>query len=685
MTRTRCGSVWLLGAALALFAPATAAAQPGKPLSEADLTKLVELKIDDAVITAKVEKAGLDFKPDAEALERLRKAGASETVLAAVRKAAPAPAPTGAPVTYQDVLKLLQLGIDENEIVRRLEQAPSIFTLGADQVDELKRAGASERLVALLQGRRPQATVGSDVADFVLILDCSGSMKDQTREGPTKMEAAKRIVTDLIRRIPKGRRVAFMVYGHNLTQRCQAVQVLRPLAELDDAAKGDLAQAIAELRPVGHTPIALALRVAEKQLAGAEGLSGIVLITDGMETCGGDPAAEAARLAGNPKLVMGVTVIGFDVEEKEREAVEGIARAGHGKFYDARSATKLAEAVEEVAQKIEKAAPPADRPTRDIKMAGKEVKPGGFFNDAPLVDAGQYKGGIDMHQADYYQVALRKGQELRAIASLRKSEFRVMNPHEGNDAQTFALTIYDRTLAPVARETMDVPGHPVQPVTWKATWTAPADTVAYVALSATKPHWPDGRSNSVYPENAKVPPAPYTLTLKVQPASEGAADVAQVPRRQARPGSGFAEAGEFAAPGMVATDLKFREVQFLKLPVKAGEPLTISLAAQKPFYHIMNEGSDLRNHKATFTLTVYDDDQVQVQQKTLDVTGTPPDAECALMTWTPKQTGNAFFAITCDNTGHDVYVAKRGGRPPLPARVALQVTPGYREAPESGR
>lgn len=681
MTLRRRRSVWLLGAALVLAAPAIVGAQAGKALSEADLAKLVELKIDDAVIASRIEKSGLDFKPDAESLDRLRKAGASESVLAAVRKASPSPAPTGAAVTYQDVLKLLQLGIDDKEIMRRLEQAPSVFTLGADQVEELKRAGASERLIALMQGRRPQAAVGSDVTDFVLILDCSGSMKDQTREGPTKMEAAKRVVADLVRRIPRGRRVAFMVYGHDLARRCQAVQVLRPLAELDDAAKADLAQAIAALRPVGHTPIALALRVAEKQLAGSEGLSGVILITDGMETCGGDPSAEAARLATNPKLVMGVTVIGFDVEEKEREAVEGIARAGHGKYFDAHSATKLAEAVEEVAKKIERTAPPAGRPTKDIRMAGREVRPGGFFNDAPVVDAGQYKGGLDMQQADYYQVALHKGQELRAIASLRKSEFRVQNPSPGNDSQTFALTIYDQNLAQVAREAIAVPGRPVQPVTWKATWTAPADTVAYVVISATRPHYPHGQPNDTYPENAKLKPAPYTLTLKVQPAAEGAAGATPVPRREARPGNGFAEAGDLTAPGMATTDIKFREVQFFKLPVKAGEPLTISLGGQKPFYHVQNPGL-ASNHKATFTVTVYDDDQVQVQQKALDVEGSPPDAASAVLTWTPKQSGNAFIAVTCDNTGHDVYVPKPGHEP-LPARVALQVTQG--DATEVGR
>ena len=46
-----------------------------------------------------------------------------------------------------------------------------------------------------------------------------------------------------------------------------------------------------------HTPIALALRTAAEVLKNADDLSQVVLITDGMETCKGDPAREAEVLA----------------------------------------------------------------------------------------------------------------------------------------------------------------------------------------------------------------------------------------------------------------------------------------------------------------------------------------------------------------------------------------------------
>src|SRR5262249_47454081 len=152
-----------------------------------------------------------------------------------------------------------------------------------------------------LRGKRDPSSSG-EITDFALILDCSGSMMDKTKEGPSKMEVAKKVVSDLIDKIPSGRRLTFIIYGHNVEEKGQAVKVVRPLSELDDAGKADLKRAIAVLRPAGHTPIALALQVAGKELTKNDANCGVILITDGMETCHGNPNAEAAKLAANPKL-----------------------------------------------------------------------------------------------------------------------------------------------------------------------------------------------------------------------------------------------------------------------------------------------------------------------------------------------------------------------------------------------
>ncbi len=88
-------------AALLAFGLARAEDRPAakaKPLSEAEVLRLIELQKEEGATLARLEKAGVDFKVDAALLERLKKAGASDAVLAALDKGkAPAPGKPAAP------------------------------------------------------------------------------------------------------------------------------------------------------------------------------------------------------------------------------------------------------------------------------------------------------------------------------------------------------------------------------------------------------------------------------------------------------------------------------------------------------------------------------------------------------------------------------------------------------------
>ncbi|HVS35833.1 MAG TPA: hypothetical protein VMS17_09645 [Gemmataceae bacterium] len=79
----------LLGAVLfaaVLCATASPAEPPKpKPLTEADVLKLVELAIDDQAVIDRMKKGGLDFQVDDGVIDRLRKAGASDRLLAALQ------------------------------------------------------------------------------------------------------------------------------------------------------------------------------------------------------------------------------------------------------------------------------------------------------------------------------------------------------------------------------------------------------------------------------------------------------------------------------------------------------------------------------------------------------------------------------------------------------------------------
>ena len=356
---------------IAVNSLARLSAAADQPLKEEGLQSLLELKIDDEVIIARIKKSGVAFAGDEAALKRLAEAGASPAILAAVREAGTKkPAAVGAAaITYADVLKLLQLEIPEDQILKRLAKSPTVFTLGKEQIAELKGAGASEKLLTALQTARNISTQTAElITNFAIVLDCSGSMKETTKEGETKMEAAKRVVADLIQKIPEGLNVTFVIYGHEVfapadnPRNCQAVKVARPLIPLDASGKSELSRLVAGLKPTGATPIALSLKVAGEELAkDKDAFCGIVLITDGLESCMGDPAAEAAALLANLKLSFGVNVVGFGVKPEEDAALQAIADAGKGKYYGADDADALADSISTIAKELAVKAKPAEK------------------------------------------------------------------------------------------------------------------------------------------------------------------------------------------------------------------------------------------------------------------------------------------------------------------------------------
>lgn len=187
-----------------------------------------------------------------------------------------------------------------------------------------------------------------------LILDASGSMAEDVpgSENQRRMEAAKAAMRDVIARIPEreGLNVGFRVYGHkgsnNEADRaisCRSTELLVPLEGVD---KDALLEQVETFEPTGWTPLALALTEAGRDFdTGGESVTNaIILITDGEETCGGDPCQVAAQLnaAG---IALTTHVVGFALTEQQQESVRCIAEEGGGQLFTAENAGELSEAI----------------------------------------------------------------------------------------------------------------------------------------------------------------------------------------------------------------------------------------------------------------------------------------------------------------------------------------------------
>jgi hypothetical protein len=192
-----------------------------------------------------------------------------------------------------------------------------------------------------------------------LILDLSGSMARDIGGGETRIEAAKRVMNDVIDALPEreGVNVGFRIYGHlgdNTEARrdvsCQSSDLVVPIQGVNKPALRDQ---VAAAQPIGWTPIALSLQRAGGDFQPGEGVANhILLVTDGEETCGGDPCAVAESLrTGDANLT--THVVGFALNEEQARLVSCIAERGGGLNLRAASARELSNAIFSVLEEIQ--------------------------------------------------------------------------------------------------------------------------------------------------------------------------------------------------------------------------------------------------------------------------------------------------------------------------------------------
>ncbi|GAA5347021.1 vWA domain-containing protein [Planifilum fimeticola] len=181
--------------------------------------------------------------------------------------------------------------------------------------------------------------------NIVILIDSSGSMAGKVN-GNTKMEEAKKAVKEFAGSLEGDIRISIRAYGHKGTNRekdkklsCSSTEELYPLSAYQ---KERFTKVINSLKPSGWTPLAAAIRGAGEDLASAhpEDENIVYVVSDGIESCGGDPVKEAKALH-QSQIKAVVNIIGFDLDENSRKALEQVAKAGGGEFTHVRSAQEM--------------------------------------------------------------------------------------------------------------------------------------------------------------------------------------------------------------------------------------------------------------------------------------------------------------------------------------------------------
>lgn len=263
-------------------------------------------------------------------------------------------------------------------IERELDRAAFLVRRPVAYLVEATFSKAAPPRPGSLEVVRGQAAGRAIRPALAMVLDASGSM-EKPLAGRSRMQVAREALGELIRRdLPAGIDVSLRVFGHKEARSCRTDLEL-PLALLDREALVAKVESVTP-QPLSKTPLGASLAAVAQDLAGATGPRMVVLVTDGEETCDGDPAAAIRALAG-AGVATRVNIVGFAIEDAAtKQSFAAWAELGGGAYFDAADPAGLSAAIARAVR----------LPYRVLDGAGAEVGRG-EVGGAPLtLPPGEY-------------------------------------------------------------------------------------------------------------------------------------------------------------------------------------------------------------------------------------------------------------------------------------------------------
>lgn len=214
---------------------------------------------------------------------------------------------------------------------------PSIDAVGAMGRTEVVITGEAFGSLELLPVGGLAFSYEQTAETLLIILDVSGSMSE-TIDGEVKIDVAKAVLIDLLDNMPSNIQVGVRIFGLN----CRT-ELLYPVGPIQGT---QLREEILAIEPRGATPIALALQETANDLQEIVDPQLVLLISDGIETCEGDPVQAAKDLLGLG-YDLKFHIVGFDIARNipAREQLLNIAQATSGLYFDANSSEELRTAL----------------------------------------------------------------------------------------------------------------------------------------------------------------------------------------------------------------------------------------------------------------------------------------------------------------------------------------------------
>ena len=252
--------------------------------------------------------------------------------------------------------------------------------------------------LALMFDKRKEAPVNKHFA-VELILDASGSMLKRIG-GKRRIAIARDVLKKAVRDIiPTKTLVALRVFGHKQADSCRTdlevkLQPLQPYRMMQIISR-------INAKNLAKTPIADSLAQVANDLKSVKGKKVVILVTDGKETCDGDPAKVIADLKAQG-IDIRVNIVGFAIDNMElKEKFRQWAEIGNGSYFDARDQRSLDAAVKKALQ----------TPYKVYDKAGKLLAKSTVGTKPIVLPEGKYKVIVETSPPMVYEGIIVHGEQ----------------------------------------------------------------------------------------------------------------------------------------------------------------------------------------------------------------------------------------------------------------------------------
>ncbi|WP_411827985.1 vWA domain-containing protein [Luteolibacter sp. AS25] len=176
----------------------------------------------------------------------------------------------------------------------------------------------------------------------IVVFDASGSMWNRM-ETSTRIEIAREVMKQFLDGYDTRQPLGVIAYGHRKRGDCSDIEILVPPANIDPAV---VSKQINALLPKGKTPLAESLRRAGELIPKTSEDANILLITDGLETCDGDPCAVAKEMI-ESGIKVRAHVVGFGLTKAEADSLACIAGLTGGQMFNPSNGDELLDALKQ--------------------------------------------------------------------------------------------------------------------------------------------------------------------------------------------------------------------------------------------------------------------------------------------------------------------------------------------------